>query len=43
MLQRNIYKNIKKVNKMLREWNDLPNFMKCDEVKEYYDILVEKN
>ena len=42
MLQRNIYKNIKKVNKMLREWNDLPNFMKCDEVKEYYDILVEK-
>lgn len=26
----------------LREWKDLPAFMKCDEVKEYYDILVKK-
>lgn len=27
---------------MLREWGDLPSFMKCDEVKEYYDILARK-
>lgn len=26
----------------LREWEDLPAFMKCDEVKEYYDILARK-
>lgn len=27
---------------MLREWNNIPDFMKCDEVKEYYDILVKR-
>ncbi len=26
----------------LRKWEDLPDFMKCDEVKEYYDILSKK-
>lgn len=25
-----------------RKWEDLPAFMKCDEVKEYYDILAKK-
>ena len=25
-----------------RKWDDLPSFMKCDEVKEYYDILAKK-
>lgn len=27
---------------MLRKWEDLPKFMKCDEVKEYYNILEKK-
>lgn len=27
---------------MLREWEDLPDFMKYDEVKVYYDILSKK-
>lgn len=27
---------------MLREWEDLPVFMKCDEVRVYYDILTKK-
>lgn len=27
---------------MLREWEDLPAFMKCDEVRVYYDILTKK-
>lgn len=27
---------------MLREWDDLPSFMKCDEVRVYYDILTKK-
>ena len=27
---------------MLRKWEDLPSFMKNDEVKEYYDILKNK-
>lgn len=27
---------------MLRQWNDLPDFMKCKEVKEYYDILNKR-
>lgn len=26
----------------LREWDKIPDFMHCDEVKEYYDILAEK-
>ena len=26
---------------MLREWEDLPDYMKYDEVKKYYDILAE--
>lgn len=26
----------------LRKWEDLPAFMKCEEVKEYYDILAKK-
>lgn len=26
----------------LRKWEELPDFMKCDEVKEYYDILSKK-
>lgn len=27
---------------MLREWDDLPRFMKCEEVREYYNILARK-
>lgn len=27
---------------MLRKWEDLPDFMKCDEVKPYYDLLAKK-
>lgn len=27
---------------MLRRWEDLPDFMKCDEVKEYYKILEKR-
>ena len=27
---------------MLRKWEELPDFMKCDEVKEYYDILSDR-
>lgn len=26
----------------MRRWENLPEFMKCDEVKEYYDILSKK-
>jgi lipopolysaccharide/colanic/teichoic acid biosynthesis glycosyltransferase len=26
----------------MRKWEDLPEFMKCDEVKEYYNILSKK-
>ncbi len=27
---------------MLRNWDDLPEFMKCDEVRAYYDVLSKK-
>lgn len=27
---------------MLREWEELPDFMKCEEVREYYNILIKK-
>lgn len=27
---------------MLRKWEDLPQFMQCEEVREYYDILEKK-
>lgn len=27
---------------LLRKWDDIPEFMKNDEVKKYYDILIEK-
>ncbi len=27
---------------MLRKWDDLPDFMKCDEVRVYYNILSKK-
>lgn len=27
---------------MLKEWKDLPRFMQCEEVREYYDILARK-
>ena len=27
---------------VLRKWDSLPEFMKCDEVRVYYDILVKK-
>lgn len=27
---------------MLRNWDDLPEFMKCDEVRVYYDVLSKK-
>lgn len=27
---------------MFRKWEDLPEFMKCDEVREYYDILEKR-
>ena len=26
----------------MRKWDDLPKFMKCDEVREYYEILSKK-
>ena len=26
----------------LRKWDDIPKFMKCDEVKEYYDVLSKR-
>ncbi len=26
----------------LRNWDDLPKFMQCEKVREYYDILVKK-
>ena len=26
----------------LRNWDDLPKFMQCEEVREYQDILVKK-
>ena len=26
----------------MKKWEDLPAFMQCDEVKEYYDILSKK-
>lgn len=26
----------------LRNWDDLPRFMKCEEVREYYDILAKR-
>lgn len=26
----------------MRKWEELPRFMQCDEVKEYYDILLKK-
>ena len=26
----------------LKKWEDLPEFMKCEEVREYYDILNKK-
>lgn len=27
---------------MIRKWEDLPKFMQCEEVREYYDILRRK-
>jgi lipopolysaccharide/colanic/teichoic acid biosynthesis glycosyltransferase len=27
---------------MLKSWNELPEFMKCDEVRKYYDILAKR-
>nr|WP_026835555.1 sugar transferase [Eubacterium xylanophilum] len=27
---------------MIRKWNDLPSFMRCEEVKPYYDILAKR-
>lgn len=27
---------------MLKKWDDLPDFMKCDEVKEYYKIIEKR-
>ena len=27
---------------MLKKWEDLPDFMKCDEVREYYNILEKR-
>ena len=27
---------------MLKKWDDIPNFMQCDEVKEYYKILEKR-
>lgn len=27
---------------MLKKWEDLPDFMKCDEVREYYEILEKR-
>ena len=27
---------------MLKKWDDIPEFMRCDEVREYYDILSGK-
>ena len=28
---------------LLKKWEDLPSYMKCDEVRTYYDILSSKN
>ncbi len=28
---------------ILRKWEDLPKFMQCEEVREYYDILAKKS
>ncbi len=30
------------ISMFLRKWNDLPDFMKCDEVRPYYEILKKK-
>lgn len=27
---------------MLKKWNELPDYMKCDEVREYYDLLEKR-
>ncbi len=27
---------------MIREWDDIPEFMKCDEVREIYDVLMRR-
>ena len=27
---------------MIRKWEELPKFMQCDEVREYYNILLKK-
>ena len=27
---------------MIKKWEDLPDFMKCDEIREYYKILERK-
>lgn len=27
---------------MLKKWDEIPDFMKCEEVKFYYDILLKK-
>lgn len=27
---------------LLRKWDDIPEFMRNDEVKKYYDILIKK-
>ncbi len=27
---------------LLKRWDDIPDFMRCDEIKEYYDILAKK-
>lgn len=30
------------IDMLIKKWDKLPDFMKCDEVKEYYDILSKK-
>lgn len=30
------------ISMFLRKWNDLPDFMKCDEVRPYYEVLKKK-
>lgn len=27
---------------LLKKWEDLPSYMKCDEVRTYYDILSKR-
>lgn len=41
--QRNIFrKGIERIDMLLKEWENLPESLRCDEVRPYYDILKKK-